>query len=110
MSSNNVVVLNKSNFDQEVLQSQIPVLVDFWAEWCGPCKMLGPVLEELAIEYEGKLKIGKVKVDAQQELANQFNIRAVPTLLVFHRGKVREQIVGLRSKDELKAILDNIVK
>ena len=103
-----MITLTKSNFEAEVLQSTIPVLVDFWAEWCGPCKMIAPVLDELAGEYEGRVKIGKVNIDDQQELATEYGIRAIPTLLLFHKGQVAEQIVGLRSKRELKASFDRL--
>ena len=103
-----MLTLTETNFAEEVLKSPVPVLVDFWAEWCGPCKMIAPILEEIAQEYDGKLKIGKVNIDDQQGLASQHGIRAIPTLLVFKNGQVAEQIVGLRSKRDLKANLDRI--
>lgn len=106
MAAENIIVLNQSNFEKEVLQSPCPVLVDFWAEWCGPCKMLAPLLDELAVEFEGRAKIGKVNIDESQELANQHGIRAIPTLLIFKGGQAVDQIVGLRSKRDLKATLD----
>jgi thioredoxin 1 len=99
--------LTETNFDQEVLKADIPVLVDFWAVWCGPCKMIAPIVEELAAEYEGKLKIGKVDVDSNQQIAMQFGIRSIPTLLVFKGGKVVEQIVGAAPK---KALVDKLSK
>jgi len=99
--------LNDSNFDQ-VIKSDKPVLVDFWAEWCGPCKMIGPVLDELAEEYAGKVKIGKVNIDEQQALAAEYGIRAIPTLLLFNHGQVAEQIVGLRSKRDLKTSFERL--
>jgi len=101
MASDRVVVLSSVNFEQEVCQSAVPVLVDFWAEWCGPCKMIAPVLDELAAEKDGKLKIGKVNVDDQQGLAQKFGIRSIPTLLLFKGGVVREQVVGFVSKKDL---------
>src|SRR5215217_4452272 len=101
--------LTETNFTEEVLHSPVPVLVDFWAEWCGPCKMIAPILEEIAQEYDGRLKIGKVNIDDQQELASKHGIRAIPTLLVFKNGEVADQIVGLRSKRDLKTNLDRLV-
>jgi thioredoxin 1 len=101
------VELNESNFEQEVLKANTPVLVDFWAVWCGPCKMIAPIVEELAIEYESKLKIGKVDVDNQQQIAMQYGIRSIPTLLVFKDGKVIEQIVGAAPK---KSLIEKLLK
>jgi thioredoxin 1 len=95
------VELNEANFEQEVLKASTPVLVDFWAVWCGPCKMIAPIVDELAVEYEGKLKIGKVDVDNNQQIAMQFGIRSIPTLLIFKDGKVVEQIVGAAPKKSL---------
>jgi thioredoxin 1 len=108
MASSNIVILTKDNFDSEVLKSTTPVLVDFWAEWCGPCKMIAPILDELADEYTGKVSIGKVDIEQFQELASEYGVRAIPTLLLFHNGQVSEQIVGLRSKRDLKASLDKV--
>ena len=95
------VELTEESFEQEVLKATIPVLVDFWAAWCGPCKMIAPIVEELATEYEGKLKIGKVDVDNHQKIAMQYGIRSIPTLLVFKGGKVVEQIIGAAPKKTL---------
>jgi thioredoxin 1 len=108
MASPLIVNLTQENFAQQVLQSPGPVLVDFWAEWCGPCKMIAPVLDELADEFEGRAKIGKVNIDEQQALAAEYGIRAIPTLLVFAKGQVAEQIVGARSKRDFKASLDRV--
>jgi thioredoxin 1 len=99
--------MTDANFDAEVLKSETPVLVDFWAVWCGPCKMIAPVVEELANEYQGKLKVGKVDVDNNQQVAMKFGIRSIPTLLVFKGGKVVEQIVGAVPK---KALVDKLSK
>jgi thioredoxin 1 len=108
MASPNIVVLTQDNFASEVLQSPTPVLVDFWAEWCGPCKMISPILGELADEYDGRVKIAKVNIDDQQALAAEYGIRAIPTLLLFDKGQVADQIVGLRSKRDLKASFDRV--
>lgn len=106
MAAPNIVTLTDSNFKELVVNSTVPVLVDFWAEWCGPCKMLGPILEELASEYEGRVKVGKLNIDEFPSVANDFGIRAIPTMLIFKAGQVAEQVVGLRSKRDLKANLD----
>ncbi len=108
MASPLMIALTQENFAQQVLQSPVPVLVDFWAEWCGPCKMIAPLLDELAEEYEGKVKIGKVNIDEQQALAAEYGIRAIPTLLLFNQGQVADQIVGARSKRDFKASLDRV--
>jgi thioredoxin 1 len=108
MASPLIVVLTQENFAQQVLQSPVPVLVDFWAEWCGPCKMIAPLLDELADEYDGKVKIGKVNIDEQQTLASEYGIRAIPTLLLFSKGQVADQIVGARSKRDFKTSLDRV--
>jgi len=108
MASPNILTLTNENFQQQVLKSPTPVLVDFWAEWCGPCKMIAPILDELADEYSGRVNIGKVNIDDHQTLATQFGVRAIPTLLLFHNGEVAEQIVGLRSKRDLKASMDKL--
>jgi thioredoxin 1 len=108
MASPLIVTLTQENFVQQVLQSPAPVLVDFWAEWCGPCKMIAPLLDELADEYDGKIKIGKVNIDEHQDLAAEYGVRAIPTLLVFNKGQVAEQMIGAKSKRDLKASLDRI--
>ena len=108
MASPLIVTLTQENFAQNVLQSPTPVLVDFWAEWCGPCKMIAPILDELADEYSGKVTIAKVNIDEHQGLATQYGVRAIPTLLVFNKGQVADQIVGARGKRDLKASLDRV--
>jgi thioredoxin 1 len=108
MAAPNIINLTQQNFAQEVLQSSTPVLVDFWAQWCSPCRALTPILDELAEEYDGRLKIGKVNVDDEQALAAEYSVRSIPTLLLFNQGQVAEQIVGLRSKRDLKATVDKV--
>lgn len=109
MAAETILTLTDTNFDGEVIKSPMPVLVDFWAEWCGPCKMVAPILDELASEYNGRVKIGKVNVDDHQPLASQYGIRAIPTLLIFKQGQVVDQVVGLRSKKDFKAKLDRVL-
>jgi thioredoxin 1 len=95
------IEITDANFDQEVLKSDKPVLIDFWAVWCGPCRMVAPVVEELAVEYSGKLKVGKLDVDNNPEVSMKFGIRSIPTLMVFKGGKVVEQIIGAVPKRNL---------
>src|SRR3954470_21097663 len=102
----NVVQITEANFQAEVIKSAQPVLVDFWATWCGPCKMIAPVVEELAVQHAGRLKVGKVDVDHNQTLAGSLGIQAIPTLLVFKGGAVVGQLVGAASKAELQKMLE----
>ena len=99
------IILTNENFDAEVLQSDVPVLVDFWATWCGPCKMIAPIVAEIAQENEGKIKVGKVNVDEQQRLAIRFGISSIPTLLVFKDGELVNKAVGYMPKEELLKLL-----
>jgi thioredoxin 1 len=108
MAEGNIVNVTEASFEADVLKSTVPVLVDFWAEWCGPCKMLIPVLNELATEYAGKVKIAKVNVDQAGMLAGQYNVQSIPALFFFKGGQVVAQMVGARSKKDLKAQLDQI--
>lgn len=102
MAAPNIVTLTDANFADQVLKSTTPVLVDFWAEWCGPCRMIGPVLDQLAGEIGDTAKIGKVNVDENQALAGKFNVRSIPLLLFFKNGEVKDQVVGAgSSKDQL---------
>lgn len=103
------IKLTKQTYDSEVLKSEVPVLVDFWASWCGPCRMLGPVIEELAQEYEGKAKVCKVNVDEEGELASQNAIVSIPTVLVFNKGKLEARLVGAQSFDDYADILDKFI-
>jgi thioredoxin 1 len=108
MSAPNIITLTQENFAKEVTESPGPILVDFWAEWCGPCKMLAPILDELAADYDGRVRVGKVNIDEHSQLGAQFKIQSIPTLLLFNKGQVTEQLVGLRSKKDLKARLDRL--
>ena len=109
MSSDNVIELTDAAFEQEILNSEIPALIDFWAEWCPPCKMLTPVIEELAGEFQGRVKFAKVDIDAQREVAAKFGISSIPTLLVFKDGQLAAKFIGRQSKVELKKALEEIL-
>jgi thioredoxin 1 len=102
MASNDVVTLQDATFDKEVLKSEIPVLVDFWAVWCGPCKAIAPHVDELATQFKGKVKVAKMDVDEHQQVPQQYGIRSIPTLLVFKGGRVVDTIVGAVSKSKLE--------
>ncbi len=104
--SENTATLTDGNFDDSVIKSTVPVLVDFWAEWCGPCRMIAPTVEELATDYSGKVTIGKLNVDDNPNTATQFGVRSIPTLLLFKGGEVVESVVGLTDKTRLQALLD----
>jgi thioredoxin 1 len=106
MAGQNTLTFSDDSFDQDVLRSEVPVLVDFWAEWCMPCKMLTPTIEELAGEYDGKVKVGKVDIDSDRKVASQFGIQNIPTVLIFNGGQLVKQFVGLTGKKDLKAALD----
>ena len=109
MASEKVQTLTDSNFDQTVIKSANPVLVDFWAEWCGPCRRLAPTVEELATDYDGRIVVGKLNVDDNPNVAFRYSIRGIPTLLLFKGGEPVEQIVGLADKDSLKKLIDKHV-
>ena len=99
------VKITTTNFEQEVLQSQIPVLLDFWADWCGPCRMAAPIIDEIATETAGKVRVGKVNVDTDIELAQRYRIANIPTFLVFKNGELAEKAIGLQSKEALMNLL-----
>ena len=105
----NLIEFTDDNFDTEVLKSNLPVLVDFWAEWCGPCKMIAPIVEEIAGDYAGKVKVGKVNVDFNNQVAMQYGIRGIPALLVLKDGSVANQIVGAVPKNNITQILDEVI-
>jgi len=100
------IELNETNFKQEVLESDVPVLVDFWATWCGPCRMVGPVVEEIAAEYEGKAKVGKVNTENNANLAGEYGVISIPTLIIFKNGKPVDQIIGAVPKEAIAKKLD----
>lgn len=103
------VKIESATFQTEVLDSNVPVLVDFWAPWCGPCKMLTPTIEALAAEYDGKIKVAKVNVDDNQDLAVQYGIRGIPSVLVFKNGEVASAMVGLKPKEEIAKVLEEMI-
>jgi thioredoxin 1 len=108
MENSAILNLNESNFDRELTQDEKPMIVDFWAEWCGPCKMIGPLLDEIAREKAGVVKIAKVNVDENQSLASKYNIRAIPALLFFKNGQLRDQVIGMTSKKDLLNRLETL--
>jgi thioredoxin 1 len=109
MAGNNTLTFTDADFDKDVLNSEVPVLVDFWAEWCGPCRMMGPTVDQVATDYSGKVKVGKLDVDANQQTAMRYGIRGIPTVLLFKGGKVVEQKVGAIGKPEFQKMLDKHV-
>ena len=109
MSENeNLYHVTNGDFDQQILQSEIPALVDFWANWCGPCKTVGPIVEELAAEYKGKVKVAKLDVDNNKQIASKDGVRGIPTLMLFKGGQVVDQIVGAVPKSRIKELLDKV--
>ena len=104
--TNEVVAVTNETFEQEVVQSQNPVLVDFYADWCGPCKTVGPIVEELAAEYEGRIAVRKVDIDSNPELARQYGVRGIPTLMVFKGGEAKDTIVGAVPKSKITQVID----
>lgn len=109
MASDKIVTLSLDNFEDEVENSSVPVLVDFWAAWCGPCKMIAPIIDQLADEFDGKAKIAKLNVDDNRELAAQFKVMSIPTILLFKDGEVVNQLVGARPKGELVKMLESVL-
>lgn len=103
------IILNTSNFDKEVLNSEMPVLVDFWAVWCGPCRAVAPIIEDLAKEYEGKIKVGKVNVDENNELASRYNVMSIPTMKFFKGGKIVNEIIGAAPKPQFEEAIQKLL-
>lgn len=99
------VILTKDNFEKEVIKSNIPVLVDFYADWCGPCKALSPIISEIAKEYDGKVKVCKLNIDTEDEIADSYNVMSVPTLLLFKEGKIAKMMVGYRPKKDIENLI-----
>ncbi len=106
MASDKVLVLSDADFEKEVLAAQVPVLVDFWAEWCGPCRMVAPILDKLAKEYDGRIRFTKLNVDENRQTAAQYGIRSIPTMIIFKDGQVNDQIVGALPEDKLRQRLE----
>jgi thioredoxin 1 len=110
MADERVIHIKEADFDQTVIKSDVPVLVDFWAPWCGPCHMIAPVVEELAGEYDGRIKVTKVNVDENPNVAARYGIRSIPTLLLFNGGQVQDQVIGAVGKAELSKKLEGVLK
>ena len=107
--SNNTIEFTDQSFNKEVVQADIPVLIDFWAVWCGPCKAIAPVIEEIAVEYDGKVKVGKLDVDQNQKTAMEYGVRSIPTILIIKSGEVVSQIIGAVPKENIIKALDEIL-
>jgi thioredoxin 1 len=107
--SNNIINVTDSNFEQEVLSSEIPVLLDYWAEWCGPCKMIAPILNDIADEYSGKIKVAKINIDENPGTPAKFGVRGIPTLMIFKSGSIEATKVGAMSKSQLSAFIDSTI-
>lgn len=107
--SDNIINVTDSNFEQEVLSSEIPVLLDYWAEWCGPCKMIAPILNDIANEYSGKIKIAKINIDENPSTPAKFGVRGIPTLMIFKSGSIEATKVGAMSKSQLSAFIDSTI-
>ncbi len=107
MANNNIVAVTDATFDKEVMNANLPVLLDFWAEWCGPCKMIAPILDEIATSYEGKLIVAKINIDQNADTPQKFGVRGIPTLMLFKNGELESTKVGAMSKSQLTAFLDS---
>jgi len=109
MAGADTIEFKDDSFDQEVMKADVPVLVDFWAEWCAPCRALGPVVDNLASEYKGKAKVGKLDTDGNQQTASRFGVSSIPTVILFHNGEIKEKFVGVRPEKEFKDALDKLI-
>lgn len=105
--ANNVIEITTQNFENEVLKADVPVLVDFWASWCGPCKMVSPIIDELADDFEGRVKVGKINVDEQMELAEKFKVMTIPTVMIFKNGEMVEKSVGAKAKADFAQMIES---
>ena len=108
-ASTNTITVTDDNFDDQVIQSEIPVLVDFWAEWCGPCKVIGPTIDALAADYLGKIKVAKLNVDDSPETAGRFGVRSIPTLIVFKDGEAQQAAIGVRPQGQLAELIEHYI-
>lgn len=106
----NTITVTDDNFENEVIQSDIPVLVDFWAEWCGPCKVIGPTIDSLAADYQGRVKVAKLNVDDNPQAAGRFGVRSIPTLLVFKDGQAQQSVIGIKPKGQLAELIENYIQ
>ena len=103
------ITIKDDNFESEVIQSDIPVLVDFWAEWCGPCKVIGPTIDSLAADYQGRVKVAKLNVDDNPQLAGRFGVRSIPTLIVFKDGQAQQSVIGIKPKGQLAELIEHYI-
>lgn len=109
MSTDNIVILTNDNFKEEVMHSDLPVLIDFWATWCGPCQMVAPIIDQLATEYNGRIKVGKINVDEQVNLASTYKVMSIPTIILIKNGQIIEKMIGVRSKSDLENLINKSI-